>query len=88
MSYYHVCCQHKGKVVHIYETCGKRHYGRIVEVDKKYVWLDPMVGSPRGFTYGYPGYYGRGYGYRRNPYFVPVALAAVGGFALGAAFLW
>ena len=96
MSYYELCCQHKGKVVQIYEKSGKLHYGRIVEVDREYVWIDPSVGGPRGFTYGYPGYgygdYGHyGYhrhGFRRHPFFVPVALAAVGGFALGAAFFW
>ncbi|OIJ12533.1 hypothetical protein BKP37_13990 [Anaerobacillus alkalilacustris] len=87
MSYYQLCCQHKGKVVHIYEKTGKVHCGRIVEVDREYVWLDPMVRGPRGFGYGYGGGYG-GYRYGRNPYFVPVALAAVGGFALGAAFFW
>lgn len=96
MNYYHLCCQHKGKVVRIYEKSGKLHYGRIVEVDEQYVWLDPQTSGPRGFAYGYGGYgyssYGYGgyghYGYGRNPYFVPVALAAVGGFALGAAFFW
>lgn len=100
MSYYHLCCQHKGKVVHIYEKSGKVHYGKIVEVDREYVWIDRSVaGSPRGFGYGgygYGGYghgaygaYGHGaYGHRRNPFLAPVALAAVGGLALGAAFFW
>ncbi|OIJ11606.1 hypothetical protein BKP35_11745 [Anaerobacillus arseniciselenatis] len=114
MSYYQLCCQHKGKVVQIYEKSGKVHHGRIVEVDREYVWLDTRGGGPRGFTYGgYPGYgagfggygapggygaYGAGYGgyaapgygagFGRHPYFAPVALAAVGGLALGAAFFW
>ncbi|MCT8137193.1 hypothetical protein H1D32_05215 [Anaerobacillus sp. CMMVII] len=101
MSNYQLCCQYKGKVVHIYEKSGKVHYGKIVEVDREYVWIEPSVTrSPRGFGYGYPGYggpgyayggygaYGGGYGIGRNPYFVPVALAAIGGFALGAAFFW
>lgn len=101
MSYYHLCCQHKGKVVHIYEKSGKVHYGKIVEVDREYVWIDRSIGqSPRGFGYGgysyggyggysYGGYGGYGgYGHRRNPFLAPVALAAVGGLALGAAFFW
>ncbi|RXJ02023.1 hypothetical protein DS745_07980 [Anaerobacillus alkaliphilus] len=99
MSNYHLCCQHRGKVVHIYEKSGKVHYGKIVDVDTEYVYIDPRVGGgPSGFRYGYPGYggyghkgygaYGAGYGYGGNPYFVPVALAAVGGLALGAAFFW
>lgn len=98
MSNYHLCCQYRGKVVHIYEKSGRVHYGKIVEVDREYVWLDSSIGgNPRGFSYGYPGVgyggyrpygaYGAGYRYR-NPNFVPVALAAVGGLALGAAFLW
>ncbi|MFN7250449.1 MAG: hypothetical protein ACK4M9_06590 [Anaerobacillus sp.] len=108
MSSYHLCCQHRGKVVHIYEKSGKVHYGRIVEVDTEYVWIDRSVGrSPRGLAYGYPGYggyggygaygaHGVGYGgygahgagFGRNPFLAPVALAAVGGLALGAAFFW
>lgn len=41
----------------------------------------------------YGGYGGRGPypyhgGYGGNPYFFPVALAGIGGFALGAAFFW
>ncbi|WNF36188.1 hypothetical protein RJD24_17315 [Bacillaceae bacterium IKA-2] len=113
MSNYHLCCQHQGKVVHIFEKNGKIHHGRIVKVDQEYVWIDPVVTGPRGFGYGYsygqayggyqtqgynaygggyPGYnyggYGHGHGGGRNPYFVPVALAAVGGLALGAAFFW
>ncbi|MFA9555919.1 hypothetical protein ACERII_01230 [Evansella sp. AB-rgal1] len=40
--------------------------------------------------YGTPGYGAPAYGgYRpRNPYFFPVALAGIGGFALGSAFFW
>lgn len=88
MSYYHLCCQHKGQVVHIYEKSGKVHYGKIVEVDREYVWIDRSVAAgPRGFGYGGYSYGGYG-GYGRNPYLAPVALAAVGGFALGVAFFW
>lgn len=93
MSYYEMCCQHRGKVVSIYEKSGKMHYGRIVEVDREYVWIEPTGARPRGFGYGYYGYGGYpGYGYHghgfHRPFWVPVALAAIGGFALGAAFFW
>lgn len=99
MSNYHLCCQHRGKVVQIYEKSGKVHYGKIVEVDTEYVYLDTRVGGPRGFGYGYYGGFGGyggygygGYGYPgfgyRNPYWIPVSLAAIGGLALGAAFFW
>lgn len=111
MNIYQLCCQHRGKVVHLYEKSGKVHHGRIVEVENDYVWIDPRVGTaPHGFGYGYPSYGGHaapgagygahgyggyaapaagyGAGYGRNPYFAPVALAAVGGLALGAAFFW
>lgn len=110
MNYYHLCCQHKGKVVSIYEKSGRVHVGKIEHVDQEYVWLSPTSQGPRGFGYGYHGYgydaysYGGGYpaphygGYPQagyggstghgNPSFAPVALAAVGGLALGAAFFW
>lgn len=88
--YYHVCCEHRGKVVTIYERTGKRHVGRIVEVDKQFVYLEPTSAGVTGYSWGYPGYgWGyRPYGYGYRPYWVPVALAAIGGFALGAAFFW
>lgn len=102
MNYYELCCQHRGRVVSIYEKTGRVHVGKIVDVDERYVWLSPTSARSRGFGYGYQGYgynaysYGAGYpgyggygpSYGRNPYFAPVALAAVGGFALGAAFFW
>lgn len=87
--YYDLCCQHKGKVVRIHERNGRAHVGRIVEVDEKYVWIERQSREVSGFGYGFWGP-GWGWGYRR-PYYgyaVPVALAAIGGFALGAAFLW
>lgn len=107
MSYYDLCCQHKGQVVRITEKCGNIHVGKIAHVDQKTVWLDRGRGG-HGFGYGYygrPGYghyppagdgyyptygpgYGHGAGYRRNPYIVPVALAGIGGFALGSALFW
>ncbi|MFV8826857.1 hypothetical protein [Alkalihalobacterium sp. APHAB7] len=93
MDYYQMCCKHQGKVVTIYEKCGRRHYGRIVNVDHQFVYIEPVQprsGGLGGFSYGfYGGYgpygYGAGYGYGR---FVPIALAAIGGFALASAFFW
>lgn len=119
MSYYDLCCQHKGQVVRITEKCGNVHVGKIAHVDQKNVWLDRGQ-SRHGFGYGYYGHpgaygaypahgaagyghghyagygpghgagYGHGYGggFGRNPYIVPVALAGIGGFALGSAFFW
>ncbi|MDG5786827.1 hypothetical protein QA612_04930 [Evansella sp. AB-P1] len=43
-------------------------------------------GAPAGYGAGGPGYGGGGF--TNNPYFVPVALAGIGGFALGSAFFW
>ncbi|OIJ18652.1 hypothetical protein BKP45_16100 [Anaerobacillus alkalidiazotrophicus] len=86
--YYDLCCQHKGKVVTIYERTGKVHVGKIVDVDQQYVYIQPETRGVRGFGYGYygyPGYYPYPY-----PYYPvwPVALAAIGGFVLGAALFW
>lgn len=81
--YYKICCEHKGKVVRLYETSGREHVGRIVEVDEQYVWIERTVTETRGYSYGFygPRFYPR-------PYVFPVALAALGGFALGAALFW
>ncbi|WP_078552664.1 hypothetical protein [Bacillus alkalicellulosilyticus] len=102
-QYYDICCQHRGKTVIIKEKCGKQHYGKIVNVDKQYVWIEPVQRGTGfgGYSYGYPGYGGYPGGYYQSGYTVagyggypgyrpifPVALAAIGGFALGAAFFW
>ncbi|ADU31264.1 hypothetical protein [Evansella cellulosilytica] len=111
MSYYDLCCQHRGQVVQIKEKSGNVHVGKIVDVDQQYVWMERM-NRHQGFGYGYyghgpqgqygpysyatgPSQYGapgpgQGYGggFGRNPYFFPVALAGIGGFALGTAFFW
>ncbi|SDZ03377.1 hypothetical protein SAMN05421736_105158 [Evansella caseinilytica] len=101
MNYYNLCCQHKGQLVRITETCGKIHVGKIAHVDPKYVWLERGDRGGGSFGYGYPyggyvppagyaapGPYGAAPVYGRNPYFFPVALAGIGGFALGTAFFW
>ncbi|UTR11211.1 hypothetical protein MM300_02440 [Evansella sp. LMS18] len=43
-------------------------------------------GGPYGHRPGFGGGYGPGFA--GNPHWVPVALAGVGGFALGSAFFW
>lgn len=69
----------------ITDVSGVEYRGRIVEVDQKFVYLEQERNGFTGFGYGYPGYGYPGYYYR--PVF-PIALAAIGGFALGAAFFW
>lgn len=76
---YNLCCKHHGKVVRITRRDGKVHVGTITRVTRSHVWLRPVGGF--GYGYGFYGGYGYGYG-------VPIALAAIGGFALGAALFW
>jgi hypothetical protein len=77
---YSLCRKHYGKAVRI--TChdGKVYTGKITRVTREHVWIRP-VGGLGGLGYGYYGGYGYGYG-------VPIALAAIGGFALASAFFW
>lgn len=85
-QYYDICCRYRGKQVRITDLSGVEYRGRIVDVDQKFVYLERESSPFTGFGYGYGGYYG-GYYYRPRPIF-PIALAAIGGFALGAAFFW
>ncbi|NMM68787.1 hypothetical protein HHU09_14095, partial [Bacillus clausii] len=50
-NYYNICQQHIGKCVVITEHNGRRHYGRIMRVDNKHVYLQPL--GNRGFGYGW-----------------------------------
>lgn len=88
-QYYDICCRHKGKHVRIVDLSGKEYHGKIVNVDTQYVYLETENRGFSGFGYGYGGgYYYPGYPpYPYRPV-VPIALAAIGGFALGAAFFW
>ena len=85
VNYYETCCRYKGRVVNITCRDGKRHVGRIVDVTRRHVYIQPIGPSGRnlgGFGYGYYG----GYGYYRRPFAVP--LAFITGLALGGLFFW
>ncbi|WP_416151330.1 hypothetical protein ACM26V_10290 [Salipaludibacillus sp. HK11] len=82
--YYHMCSRYKGKQVTITDFSGVEYRGRIVNVDQQYVYLEQEGRGFGGFGYGYyGGFYG---GYYRP--IVPIALAGIAGFALGALFFW
>ncbi|QKS71815.1 hypothetical protein FLK61_34670 [Paenalkalicoccus suaedae] len=75
--YYSLCCQNHGRHANITDIQGNTFSGKIVNVDQHNVYIQ------QGNRYGYnPNYYGY-----QSPV-IPVALAAIGGFALGAAFFW
>lgn len=74
---YNLCCKHFGKTVRITCRDDRVYTGRISRVTRDHVWIRPTSGLG-GFGYGF---YGGGFG-------IPIALAAVGGFALGSAFFW
>ncbi|MCP3765000.1 hypothetical protein NLX67_22065 [Domibacillus sp. A3M-37] len=82
---YRLCCKHYGKPVRI--TChdGRVYTGKITRVTRDHVWIRPAQGLG-GFGYGFYG--AGGYGFYGGGYGARVALAAVGGFALGAAAFW
>ncbi|RDY67989.1 hypothetical protein DXT76_18840 [Halobacillus trueperi] len=77
---YGLCCRYKGRSVRIAGRDGRVHFGSITRVSPHQVWLLPSRG-PGGFGYGFYGGYGYGYGY-------PIALAAIAGITLAAAFFW
>ncbi|WP_227938086.1 hypothetical protein [Alkalihalobacillus deserti] len=81
MSYYDLCCLYRGKVVTITCVDGKTYSGTITNVTKTHVYLQPTGGS-------HFGGFGYGWGYGRWGWGFPIALAAIGGFALGAALWW
>jgi len=75
---YNLCKQHQGKMVCITEKCGRKHVGRITNVDQKMVYIQPRGGFG-GYGFGYWGGGGFGYG---------IALGAIAGIALAGAFFW
>ena len=77
---YNLCKQHQGRMVCITEKCGKKHIGRITNVDQKMVYIQPRRGFG-GYGFGYWGWGGGGFGYG-------IALGAIAGIALAGAFFW
>jgi hypothetical protein len=81
LSYYDLCCRCRGKVVTITCLDGRKHTGRITHVTDTHVYLQPTgAGQFGGFGYGW--------GYRPFGFGFPIALAFIGGFALGTALWW
>lgn len=80
-NYYNMCCQHHGKNVRINDRFGNVHTGRIVNVTRSRVYIQPNGPRPRG-AFGM-GFYGGGYGY--YPYYPAygIGLGFITGFALG-----
>ena len=81
-NYYNLCCRYQGRVVRINDRFGKVHHGRIARVTRNKVYIQPLMRRP-GFGYGFYGYGGYYYGAA-----YAVALGAIVGVALAAAFFW
>ncbi|MDT8860683.1 hypothetical protein N0O92_10600 [Alkalihalobacillus sp. MEB130] len=84
MGYYDLCCRYKGREVTITCLDGKKYCGRITHVTDTHVYIQPTGSHFGGFGYGWgwgAGRWGWGWGF-------PIALAAIGGFALGSALWW
>ncbi len=81
---YNVCKQYHGKMVCITDKQGKRHVGRITNVDQKMVYIQPRGGFG-GYGFGYWGGYG---GWGRPGFGYGIALGAIAGIALAGAFFW
>jgi len=75
---YNLCKQYHMKMVYITDKQGKRHVGRITNVDRRMVYIQPRGGFG-GYGFGYWGGGGFGYG---------IALGAIAGIALAGAFFW
>lgn len=75
---YNLCKQYHGKMVCITDKQGKKHVGRITNVDRRMVYIQPRGGFG-GYGFGYWGGGGFGYG---------IALGAIAGIALAGAFFW
>lgn len=85
-NYFNLCCQYNGQVVRISDRFGRQHVGRITNVTRQRVFIQPLGGGGRGrggFGMGYYGGYGPGYGY---PY--GIGLAFVTGVVLGGLLFW
>ena len=76
---YNLCKQYHGKMVCITDKQGKKHVGRITNVDRRMVYIQPRGGFG-GYGFGW-GWGGGGFGYG-------IALGAIAGIALAGAFFW
>lgn len=77
---YNLCRQYHGKMVCITDKQGRRHIGRITNVDRRMVYIQPHRGFG-GYGFGYWGWGRSGFGYG-------IALGAIAGVALAGAFFW
>ncbi|MEH7178339.1 hypothetical protein [Neobacillus vireti] len=81
-NYYGLCNKYRGRAVVIRTRDGRVHNGIIHRVTPNRVYLQPLRRGRNlgGFGYGYYGYgWGAGWG---------IALGAIVGVSLAAAFLW
>ncbi|MGD6815901.1 hypothetical protein [Metabacillus sp. 84] len=81
-----MCSQHRGKHARITDRFGNVHSGRIVNVTRSRVYIQPNGPRPRG-AFGM-GFYGRGYGY--YPYYPAygIGLGFITGLAIGGLFFF
>lgn len=75
---YDLCCKYLGRKVRIDDRNGNVHYGRIMRVDRKQVYLMPSR-NLFSLGIGFWGYPGAGFGYG-------IALGTILGVALVSAF--
>ncbi|PLR66145.1 hypothetical protein [Bacillus sp. UMB0893] len=85
-NYYNLCCQYHGKVVRISDRFGNQHVGRIMNVTRNKVYIQPFGGRRRG-GYGL-GFYGGGYGYGYGYGGYGIGLAFITGVVLGGLLFW
>ncbi|MCM3316087.1 hypothetical protein M3603_05295 [Rummeliibacillus stabekisii] len=79
---YNMCRRYHGRHVRITDRDGRVHEGHITRVDRNMVWIRPQGGGGYGLGWGWGwGWGGGGFGYG-------IALGAITGIALSAAFFW
>lgn len=75
---HHFCNKNMGRKVVIIEKCGRRHMGTLTRVDRDMVWIMPEGNFCR---------YGMGYwGFGRSRFGIGIAIGAIAGIVLAAAF--